>query len=585
MRQPLLLQVKQMNNLVPPELSDTQLNELFPATTQDPADGTFELALALAGTVAAGSYTAGVLDYLMEALDAWDEARNPNAPNHSEAPNHAVIIRTLSGASGGAINGAVMLRAAGRAYPHGKDSQNPFYATWSGNANLSHMLATTDIDDGWPLLSLLNCKALDQQVDRVLAMTDAPPLNRSYLADPLRLTAMVGNVTGIPYRIGFQGQSGLGHDLVAHDDHLKFALTINGGKPEPVRSRPDEFALSSNSSTNWDLLGLASLATSSFPFAFRTRLIHRAYFDTIYRVVAIPGTPSDPSRVEPLVPAWSSFDLQPNSKTQFIAVDGGTVNNEPVDLARTSLSGMLGRNPRDKQNAKRAVILIDPFSDAEPLSTADIPSVVGLAAPLLEQFLYQARMKPADIALAKDENVYSRFLIAPTRPGIPQLGEPPEVRGSAALASGGLGGFIGFLDQSLLDHDFNLGRYNAYLFLTRNLYFPPNNLGLSGGWSAAQIALYADPDGDLPLIPLMKSLRDNPPKPPAWPTLGSLPQNLGQQVTGRLDAVFKAVLAGTGLNAIARGAVNAAWSLFGRSRVRDAILNAITSSLEKSRLM
>jgi hypothetical protein len=38
-------------------------------------DQTFELALVLGGTVSAGAYTAGALDFLIEALDCWEAAR------------------------------------------------------------------------------------------------------------------------------------------------------------------------------------------------------------------------------------------------------------------------------------------------------------------------------------------------------------------------------------------------------------------------------------------------------------------------------------------------------------------------------
>jgi len=68
----------------------------------------------LAGTVSAGAYTAGVLDYLLEALDAWQRAKEDGK---SFAPPHEVVVSTIAGASGGGINGAVLLRAAGVAIP------------------------------------------------------------------------------------------------------------------------------------------------------------------------------------------------------------------------------------------------------------------------------------------------------------------------------------------------------------------------------------------------------------------------------------------------------------------------------------
>ncbi len=39
------------------------------------SDRTFELGLVMAGAISAGAYTAGVLDFLFEALDAYNEEK------------------------------------------------------------------------------------------------------------------------------------------------------------------------------------------------------------------------------------------------------------------------------------------------------------------------------------------------------------------------------------------------------------------------------------------------------------------------------------------------------------------------------
>ena len=59
---------------------------------------TFELALVLGGTVSAGAYTAGALDFLIEALDSWTQLRDAN---NSTAPRHNVVLRVITGTSGG----------------------------------------------------------------------------------------------------------------------------------------------------------------------------------------------------------------------------------------------------------------------------------------------------------------------------------------------------------------------------------------------------------------------------------------------------------------------------------------------------
>ena len=45
----------------------------------------FRIAINMAGAISAGAYTAGVLDFLVEALDAWYQAKTGDefVPTHS----------------------------------------------------------------------------------------------------------------------------------------------------------------------------------------------------------------------------------------------------------------------------------------------------------------------------------------------------------------------------------------------------------------------------------------------------------------------------------------------------------------------
>ena len=46
----------------------------------EPPGHTYELALVLGGTVSAGCYTAGIFDFLLEALDTWTAAKDRSDP-------------------------------------------------------------------------------------------------------------------------------------------------------------------------------------------------------------------------------------------------------------------------------------------------------------------------------------------------------------------------------------------------------------------------------------------------------------------------------------------------------------------------
>ena len=44
----------------------------------------FQIGLAMSGAISAGAYTAGVFDFLIQALDEWEKARND--PNEKPLP-------------------------------------------------------------------------------------------------------------------------------------------------------------------------------------------------------------------------------------------------------------------------------------------------------------------------------------------------------------------------------------------------------------------------------------------------------------------------------------------------------------------
>src|SRR5215813_150870 len=95
--------------------------------------GVFEFALVLGGTVSAGAYTAGAIDFLIEALDCLSKAQQ-----EGRAPRHKVRLKLIAGASGGGVNAAIAARALAYEYPHVTHSTsigtggsgNPFYDIW-----------------------------------------------------------------------------------------------------------------------------------------------------------------------------------------------------------------------------------------------------------------------------------------------------------------------------------------------------------------------------------------------------------------------------------------------------------------------
>jgi hypothetical protein len=175
-----------------------------------------------------------------------------------------------------------------------------------------------------------------------------------------------------------------------------------------------------------------------------------------------------------------------DKQLSFTAVDGGTMNNQPMEFVRRTLAGPMGRNPRKGTEANRAVVLIDPFPAPQETVADDAGSageraqlehqqkpvaVIDVLPRLLRAYTNQARYDANDLALAADPNVYSRFMLSPIR----AAPDGTTLTGERALASGGLNAFAGFLAEPLRHHDFLLGRRNAEYFLRTYFTLPAGN--------------------------------------------------------------------------------------------------------------
>ena len=75
-------------------------------------NNTFDIGLVLAGAVSAGAYSAGVIDFLIEAIDRWYAVRESEISRgvpfeRRLAPPHNVRLRAMSGSSAGSMVAAL----------------------------------------------------------------------------------------------------------------------------------------------------------------------------------------------------------------------------------------------------------------------------------------------------------------------------------------------------------------------------------------------------------------------------------------------------------------------------------------------
>src|ERR1700730_186784 len=235
------------------------------------ADGEFQIGLALSGAVSAGAYTAGVFDFLIQALDEWENARTgkylEKGDDQVTSPNHFVGIKAMSGASAGAIAaaiGAVALAAAGQkpievdTYRDGEQQIKCYmphiYETWVVKPGLvaegeekidflqssdldgtpdkagdfSHTLGITPAEgDPLPVTSLLNSRLLDAIARAALDVKHVTDSPRRYIAKTLHIYLTLSNLRGVPYSVSFDGDKGLRENcyhMISHGDRVHYAV-------------------------------------------------------------------------------------------------------------------------------------------------------------------------------------------------------------------------------------------------------------------------------------------------------------------------------------------------------------------------
>jgi hypothetical protein len=482
--------------------------------------------------------------------------------------------------------------------PRGPVRGNPLFDAWT--QVLAEDLLTTKGQTGFG--SLLNARAIEKTAEEAVGKTGTRGPDRPFLTNPLRVFATVTNLTSLPYSIMMGGGTGVAHTMSTMADWSDLLADVATGAEDKLRK--DKFAADSSARLDrsrpdgWKDALSAALSTCAFPGAFPARQIKRSAVSPCYRFIA---TSDDQGKaaMSQLVPDWNLLvpDYTPNLAITSLNVDGGACNNEPIDIARRVLAGFEGRNPREGKKAHRATILIDPLTSSDGLGPVDPPTdPISPLVRLIGGLISQARFKPEDLALAQDENVYSRFLIAPVGQGYTGHTETSQPTvGGLAIASGAFGGFSGFLKRAFLEYDFNLGRMNAYRFLTKHFFLPADNPLFAGRWPGGQSPgswEYTDKATKTlyrAIIPVMSSV-PAPLDPGKLPTITSEEiddiMKVGSERVEWLfdqakDALLKSKTFG---NFIARGYLNLGW-MFKRSALKRGIREYLEKGLRERGLM
>jgi len=483
----------------------------------------FRLGINMAGAVSAGAYTAGVLDFLTEALDEWYAAKDSG----DAVPSHDIQLDVFSGASAGGMCAAIASIMLQGEFEHIHDASqegttNRFYESWVNKIDIRELLQTRDLQPQAPVYSLLDCTIIDE-IAKYALVPGAPKIRR-YISPNLTLFLTLTNLIGIPYSLNDIGAGSLEESTLYHADRLRFetvrpgeSTSIATAKPLPL-GRPHEGA--------WALLAEAAKATGAFPIFLRPRQLKRDSADYAYPMWESinRSATSDP----PIRPDWSP---EIGETINTINVDGGVIDNDPFDVAHDYLASLApprtdNQNPREPLKAERAVITVSPFPSQGQFSSkpvfAEEATLLSSLTRLISTFISQSRFFGESLAVITT-GTSSRFVIAPSDTALPP--------GTPALQCASLGAFGGFFERSFRAHDFQLGRRNCQQFLRYHFALPAQNPIIASGLATlgpqsvdvlTRFRVKAPPDATseldsdwVPLIPLCSEVvRTDVPEPP-----------------------------------------------------------------------
>jgi hypothetical protein len=466
---------------------------------------------------------------------------------------------------------------------------NKLYKSWVTDIDIRRMLQDSDLNGKHRnVKSLLDSSVLDNIADSAISFSEGRS-KRSYLSERLHVYLTLTNLQGIPYDIYFKGRSGKGHTISQHTDFMHFILAEH----DPAVAEATWLDPNNSAHKNWKLLKVAALATGAFPGGLAPRVIQRDINDYNVRKWPVPQRPNSAgnsfvcTKMVNIKPSWPNLD---NDHYHFLSVDGGVMDNEPLELARRKLAGNREYNSREAESADRAVIMIDPFPNEKKISMnsrQDLQEydIINVFTELFGSLMSQARFKPDELMLANSDAIYSRYLVAPTR------NQADGSRARYPIASGFLGGFGGFFSEKFRMHDFQLGRRNCQQFLRAYLNLPVDKARKNpvfAGYSTPDFEKYGiEKNGKrvVPLIPLLGSAKEEA-FPLQWKTLkmsSAELTELEELIAGRTKVVLNRLIEQYVYGGFSRWIAKRVAGIK-RGKIVDAVMQKVTDELEEFEL-
>ncbi|MFT5265850.1 MAG: putative acylesterase/phospholipase RssA [Polaribacter sp.] len=483
----------------------------------------FKIGLCMAGAISAGAYTAGVIDYLIEALEEWQKRKDNNTPN---TPSHNVEIPIIGGASAGGMTGIIASSAIQDKIEPVRElgdnimdqiPNNMFYHSWVdliSDDMIRELLKTNDISKN-EVHSALNAQFLDKVASRIVQTNNEPQVIRKYFSNNLKLFVTLSNLEGMEYSVNFRSQSTKlnQYRITNHGDFACFKLC----KSETEYSNDGWIPLNFKSKLNTDLVRDSALSTGAFPVGLKARELSREkkHMNQHEWFKHITETAQNPFKEDPY---------------NTVNIDGGMINNEPFEKVRELLNEEFSKKEveeiDDFNKFKSTVLMVDPFP-SEPGKFNPSTKLTSIIGSSLNALLNQARIKPPTLIDALDSKKAGQHLISPVRYE-KKDGLDNSIEGKKAIACGSLDGFGGFISKEFRIHDYFLGRANCEKFLRDYFTVPINNTNdiFVNGYSNIndKTQFISKKNGGLQIIPIFSTERNKPYMPKfsnnkEWPSV------------------------------------------------------------------
>jgi patatin-like phospholipase len=316
------------------------------------------LAITISGAVSLGSYEAGVLFEIIEAL------RQHNI-NRETTDSEKILIDVITGASAGGMTAAIATqKLLYDASALAGERNNAFYLPWVFDVSLQRLLQLQRSDNA--AHSILSSELVRTIAHRyLLARYDAsvPPKRESHpaAAPTIRLGLALSNINGVDYDRPLQTRQQK-FTYTRYQDEYTTCFEL--GNPEH------------DTAAAWRFACEAALSTGAFPFAFRLVPLTRSRQEYVN---------ADPVGSQFLLP-W------PAATAMFAYTDGGTFQNEPLGLAKN----LVDITDQHRDADSRFYLFVSPGlkrGDADArfqASSPDIPVVIGhLVGAIFNQARFQ----------------------------------------------------------------------------------------------------------------------------------------------------------------------------------------------------